>query len=114
MSRIDQIIEPTNNKQRKKLEGYVKYLKITLPQEMFVLKSILSFDWHRKIIIESIDHIKYSKSLGLVKFRVVCTVPRSTTDYTVSNPFKIDGWDESMSLEDKKDYVYNSLYRYIT
>lgn len=108
-------IEPRLKAQQKQLDNYRKKLNITLPQEDFVLKCILSFDWNRRCIIQEIEHVRKSKGLDMVDFRVIITAPHSTTDYCCSNPFKEDGWIETIKTESDRCWaVYHKLNTYIT
>lgn len=108
-------IKPRLKRQEKQLDGYIKSLKIKYPEELFVLTCILSFDWNRRIIIQEIEKIK--REYGMVRFRVICTAPSSTTDYVISNPYEETGWyiygDKNPSLEARMDSVWLKLLEYL-
>lgn len=106
-------IEPKTKKQKAELDRYRKYLGVKLLQEDFTLKCILSFDWNRRIIIQTIDKVKRESSLGMIKFHVTLTAPSHTVNYVVGNPFETKG----QFLDTEKERcinVYNELYRYLT
>lgn len=107
-------IEPRNKKQQKELNRYRNYLKILEPQEDFVLKCILSFEWNRDIILYTIEKVEKSKgSLDMIDFRVHVKAPSCTVDYVVSNPLREEGWKLN-SHSERCWSVYQSLRRYIT
>jgi len=107
-------IEPRNKTQQKELDRYRDYLKITEPQEDFVLKCILSFDWNRDAILYGIEKIKKSKgSLDMIDFRVRVKQPSHTVSYCVSNPLREEGW-VIHSHSERCWSVWHSLNRYIT
>lgn len=106
-------IEPRTQKQQKQLDNLRKKLKIEEPKCDFVLKCILSFDWNRRCIIQSVDEVSKTKSLDMVKFKVNVTAPSMLVDYSVSNPLKEEGWSLK-THEERCWYVYHQLSKYIT
>lgn len=107
-------IEPRNKTQQKELDRYRNHLKISEPQEDFVLKCILSFEWGKDIILYTIEKVKKSKgNLDMIDFRVHVKAPSHTTDYTVGNPLKEEGWVLN-SHSERCWSVYQNLRRYIT
>ena len=108
-------IEPKNKTQVSQLNGYRKVLNITLPQEDFVLKCILSFDWNRKCILQKIINIKKAKHLDMIDFRIYVTAPNHIVDYSCGNPLdgNLCGWDLKLE-KDRYWYTYFKLESYIT
>ncbi len=107
-------IEPTNKTQRNQLERYRKHLNITKPEEDFVLKCLLSFDWDRHAILYGVERVQKCKSsLDMISFRVNVKAPSKTIDYVVSNPLREEGW--SLKTHEERCWsVWHSLHRYIT
>jgi len=107
-------IEPRTKAQRKQYEVLRNKLCILHKQEDFVLKTILSFDWNRQIILREIENITKDSSLDLINFRVSVTAPNHIVDYCVSNPFSTEGWTDRMNcFEARASYVVSELRRYI-
>lgn len=114
MERFD-TIEPRTKKQIKEYERWKKHLNITLPQEEFILKTVLTQDWNRRVILQSIKFIRKSKSSDMVDFNITLTAPSKTTDYTISNPYREDGWSDKMNTFKKRaTYVYHSMLYYLS
>jgi hypothetical protein len=65
-------IEPSKPEHQEQVDEYIKKLNITLPQEEFVLKCLLSLDWNRRVIVSYIEEIKYVN--GMIRFRR-CSAP---------------------------------------
>lgn len=104
-------IEPRLKREQKQVDMYIKKLKITLPQEEFVLKCLLSQEWNRRIIISSIEEIKYVSEM--VQFKFSLTAPSMSVIYSCSNPYKEEGWSKGMeSFESRANSVMNTFQGY--
>tara|TARA_R110000850_G_scaffold34024_1_gene92248 strand:- start:46154 stop:46528 length:375 start_codon:yes stop_codon:yes gene_type:complete len=115
LNTIDYIINPKNKTQQKHYDRLREHLKITTIAEEFVLKTILSHDWSRQIIIQEIKSIKQRGLDGMISFKVYCTAPRHTVDYCCSNPYNEKGWanEKYDSLYERMSYCYSQLSGYL-
>lgn len=104
-------IEPSKPEHLEQVGEYIKKLNITLRQEEFVLKCLLSLDWGRRIILSYIEEIKYVN--GMVRFRFTLTAPSRSISYSCSDPYKEEGWCEGMeAFEDRAWYVMTTFNKY--
>lgn len=104
-------IEPTKKEHEAELAFWMKKLKITLPQEEFILKCLLSLDWRREVIIETIEEIKYVNRM--VRFKFLLKAPRVSVSYSASNVYKETGWSSDLdSFEKRAWYVYHTFRNY--
>lgn len=103
------LIEPRTVKQHKEVDRYIKSLKITLPEEEFILKCLLSLDWNRRVILSYIDEIK--SSAEMVNYKFTLTAPSRSVWYSDSNPYKEEGWSDLATFEERARYVYHNFTR---
>lgn len=94
-----------NKKQQKQYDFYKSKLGITTAGEDFVLMHILQRDWHRDILLQSIEEIKCIHGLISVK----CRTRRHGYDFSVSD-IEGTGFKEAMSISDKKRYIGGDLH----
>lgn len=105
-------IEPRLKREEKQVKYYIDKLGITLPQEEFVLKTILSQDWNRRNILAYIDKIKYEN--GLVQFEFTLTAPSRSVMYSCSNPYSETGWSKGHEdFYSRASTVHSYLSRYL-
>jgi len=104
------LIEPRLVREHKHVAREMKALKITLPQEEFLLKCLLSLEWNRCLIISYIEKFKREGSLGMTRYKFTLTAPSRSLSYCDSNPYEEDGWSESIkTFEDRAHSVYNTF-----
>jgi len=103
-------IEPKLIREHKEVDRYMDKLNITLPQEEFILKCLLSQSWKRRIIITDIELIEKEKSLGMTRYKFTLTAPNISISYIDSNPYKEEGWSKDIkSFEDRAWSVMNTF-----
>lgn len=109
-------IYPRLKTQFKQFENYKKILGIQHRQEEFILLCILSSDWSRRVILQTINQIKVSDgSSSMVRFKFSLTAPRSTVHYSTSNVFKSEGWSKPYcdSLVARGWYIKHNMDYYM-
>jgi len=103
-------IEPNLVREHKEVDRYIKLLNITLPQEEFILKCLLSQKWGNKIIIGEIKEISREKTLGMTKYKFSLVAPSMNVSYCDSNPFEKEGWSLD-NFEDRASSVYHTFIK---
>jgi hypothetical protein len=103
-------IEPSKPEHQEQVDEYIKKLNITLPQEEFVLKCLLSLDWNRRVIVSYIEEIKYVN--GMIRFRFTLTAPSRSVNYSCSDPYKEGGWSNAETFEERAWYVMTTFRKY--
>lgn len=88
----------------KEFNRYVETLGITTEGEMFVLHNILSRDWNRRLILISIEKIKFYN--GLV--RVKCRTRNGSYDFSVSH-LGGDGWNIHTTRGEQEIYISGDI-----
>jgi hypothetical protein len=114
VNQCELMIKPKNKKQQKELDNYINYLGLKTKGEVFILNCILSLDWSRRKILQSIDEIKENKDGKSISFEITMTAPRIITHYSTSNPYNDIGWSEgyNTSLEKRMFHVYHQMDYY--
>lgn len=106
------IIEPRLVREHKQVDRYIKKLGITLPQEEFILKCLLSEEWKKHIIISDISCIERENSLGMTHYKFTLTAPSKSVGYCDSNPYKEEGWrSDCTTFEDRARYVHSTFIK---
>lgn len=106
-------LRPSNKKQQKELDNYIKQLNLKTKAEIYILNCVLYMDWSRQKILQSIKFIKESEDGESISFYIAMRAPNVTTSYSTGNPYKEEGWGLN-TLNERLRHTYQQMDYYTT